>query len=83
MKGLTIELGMPQETIMREIGDKRMKQRDVAQTYALLIRQNAQVDWAAINEAIISRWSLSGLERIKNMAHSGKWFIPQAGAGTL
>lgn len=45
-------------------------QADVAQRYAWAI-QRGDVDWKAVNEAIIARWSVSGLKRIKRMAWRG------------
>ncbi len=63
-------------TMLREIAMPEMKQRDVAQTYALAMRSDeaGTMDWGAVNRAIIERWSKSGLIRIKTMAHSGKCF---------
>ena len=42
-------------------------QADVAQRYAWAI-QRGDVDWRAVNEAIIERWSKSGLDRVKRVA---------------
>lgn len=61
-------------TILREIAMPEMKRRDVAQSYHLALRSTENVDWAAINAAIINRWSTSGLIWIKTQAHSGKCF---------
>ncbi len=73
-------------TILREIAMPEMKRRDVAQSYALAMQSSEQVDWAAINKAIIERWSMSGLIWIKKQAHSGKCFTvtpaPDPSAGT-
>ena len=59
-------------TIVREVADKAMKQRDVALTYAMALKSSAQgadkPDWETINKAILARWSMSGLERIKKLA---------------
>ena len=55
-----IEAGLPQKTI--------------AKTYALALRSQEKTDWKAANEAIIERWSISGLERIKKMAWDGSCF---------
>lgn len=60
-------------TIQREIA-AGCTQRQVAQTYALGLHSSDETDWAKVNRAIIDRWSVSGLERIKNMAWSGKCF---------
>lgn len=51
-----------------------LTQKQIAQTYALALRSSYETDWAKVNRMIIDRWSVSGLERIKNMAHSGKCF---------
>jgi hypothetical protein len=56
-----------------------LSQKDIAVTYAMAMKSAAQgadqPDWLAINTAILSRWKMSGLERIKKRAHdilSGK-----------
>lgn len=73
---LRIEIVDPEATILREIADRTLHQRDIAQTYALISRQISQqtgkVDWLSINRAIIERWSVSGLGRVKRLAWSGK-----------
>lgn len=53
---------------------KGLNQRQIAQTYALALRSSWPTDWGKVNRMIIERWSESGLERIKKMAHSGKCF---------
>ena len=50
-----------------------MTQRDIASTYGLALRSSAETDWAKVNAAIIERWSVSGLERIKKAAWAGAW----------
>jgi len=59
-------------TICDEIKHPAITQRDVAMAYALAIKSEAQgadkPDWRAINTAILNRWSMSGLERIKKRA---------------
>ena len=65
---MRIELCRCTETILEEISDKRMKQGDIALTYALALRSTSPTDWARVNRSIIDRWSVSGLERIKKMA---------------
>lgn len=55
-------------TILREIATPQLKQADVAKTYALAIKSSEKIDWSAINQAIITRWSRSGLNRVKKMA---------------
>lgn len=49
-------------------------QKQIAQTYALALRSSWPTDWSRVNKAIVERWSLAGLKRIKEMAHSGKCF---------
>lgn len=63
-----LELSDPQGFILGEVADKRMKRKDVALSYALCIKSTQQVDFAAINAAIINRWSVSGLVFIKERA---------------
>jgi hypothetical protein len=57
--------------ILLEIFSKEFKQKDIARSYALAIKSESEgrtVDWTKINGAILSRWSMSGLERIKKLA---------------
>jgi len=51
-----------------------MRQKDIAQTYALALKSSDTTDWAKVNAAIIKRWSRSGLKRIKHLAWSGQAF---------
>lgn len=50
-----------------------MKQTDIALTYALAMRSAAagvwEADWPRVNRAILNRWSMAGLERVKKLAH--------------
>lgn len=48
-------------------------QRVLAQTYALALKSSWPTDWEKVNRAIIKRWSVAGLERVKRLAHSGKY----------
>ena len=61
-------------TLMCEIRNHVFYRKDIAKTYNLAMRlvENKAIDWKRVNEAIIDRWSKSGLEWIKRMAHSGK-----------
>ena len=63
-------------TLLHEIGHKEAKRLDIAKTYALALRSSeaSTMDWRAVNEAIIERWSMSALEWIKKLAWSGKCF---------
>ena len=60
------------EVICNEVSHKQIKQRDVALSYALALKSQMQKadtpDWGKINRAIIDRWSMAGLERIKKAA---------------
>ncbi len=65
---MKIELATPQNIILNEIQKHKFTQKSVALTYAFCLRQANEVDFAIINKAIVERWSLSGLERVKKMA---------------
>ncbi len=60
--------------LLREIANSEARQKDIASTYGLALRSSDPTDWIAVNKAIINRWSLSGLKRIKDMVWSGKCF---------
>lgn len=59
------------DTICEEV-KSGLPQKDVALSYALALKSQAhgadKPDWRAINTAILSRWKMSGLERIKKRA---------------
>lgn len=59
------------QTICDEVA-RGLKQNDIAVTYAMALKSSAdgadKPDWAKINGAILARWSMSGLERIKKRA---------------
>lgn len=61
-------------TILREIAMPEIHQKDIAQSYALALRSSEKIDWAVINKAIIDRWSMAGLKKIKTMAYDGSCF---------
>lgn len=73
MDGIRVELTACELVILNEI-KQGLNQKQIAQTYALALRSSDNVDWKKINDAIIARWSKSGLNRIKEMAWSGKCF---------
>lgn len=58
--------------LMQDIATKEITQKGVALSYAMAIRsytaKRDNPDWDMINKAIIARWSVSGLERIKRRA---------------
>ena len=71
--GCTLNLVDAHKLIIQEI-EAGAAQKDVAKTYALGLRSEEGFDYKAANEAILKRWSPSGLVRIKEMAWSGKCF---------
>ena len=73
MDEFTISMVNPQRCILQEIADKVFKRNSVAVTYAFCIKQYSECDFAVIGDAIVARWSLSGLEYIKKRA----WDIVQ------
>lgn len=60
------------DVLLQDIGAKEMTQKDIALTYAMAIKSQAQKadmpDWSTINKAIIARWNLKALDRIKKRA---------------
>ncbi len=71
---MRIELALCTRTLLGEIAMSEMKRNDVAKTYALALRSSEQVDWRAVNQAILDRWSPHALKWIKDRAWSGKCF---------
>ncbi len=71
---IKVELACCTNVLLDEISNKKMKQKDIAQTYRLARDSSDKTDWIEVNSAIIERWSMSGLKRIKEMAWSGKCF---------
>lgn len=71
--GLVSEITCVESVIENEI-KIGLNQRQIAQTYALGLRSSWPTDWKRVNEAIVKRWSIAGLNRIKKMAWSGKCF---------
>lgn len=51
----------------------KMTQSAIAKTYAMAMLSEAnggwEADWPRVNRAIIDRWSRTGLERVKKLAH--------------
>ena len=64
-----------ESTLIREIANKKLYQKNIARTYALAMASNETINWLRVNKAIITRWSRSGLERVKKMAWSGKCWL--------
>lgn len=75
MAEFTVEMIGVQDTILRECADPGMKRKDIALTYAFGLRQSVmsaaatkEIDWHAVNRAILERWSMAGLKYIKELA---------------
>lgn len=72
MEGVQINLVCCTQVLLQNLGAKECRQKDIALVYAMAIKsehQKADVpDWKTINEAILKRWSMSGLDRIKKRA---------------
>lgn len=58
--------------VENECSMKEVTQKSVALTYALALRAEAiggvKADWKRINRAILDRWSVAGLDRVKTRA---------------
>ena len=61
------------ENVIKDEIKRGCTQREIAQTYALGLRSSWPTDWKKVNAMIVERWP-KGLERIKNIAWSGKCF---------
>ena len=64
----TFELSTPTATVLSEIENKQLKQKDIAKTCVIIIISGVDADWEAINAAIVKRWSKSARERVLTMA---------------
>ncbi len=62
----------PTQVLLNEIKNNKLKKKDIAKTYTLAMMSGEATDWGVINEAIITRWSLSALRDIKKMAWMGR-----------
>jgi hypothetical protein len=58
------------------IADRGLKQKDIARLYSCALSIPC-VDWYLVNRAILARYSMSGLQRIKDLA----WKIHESGVG--
>jgi len=66
---MRIELCNCTNYLLQEIANKQFNQKDIAMTYAMALAQKTEtVDWKKVNHAILDRWSMSGLKRVKEMA---------------
>ena len=56
-------------TLTNAIANPGITRRYIAGLYAISLRLDfGQTDWETVNHAIIERWSLSALKRIKKLA---------------
>lgn len=71
--GWHINLVCCTDVILQDLGAAQATQREVALTYAMALKSQMQradmPDWPAINKAIIARWNMKALERIKKRAY--------------
>lgn len=65
---MSFELSTPTKTVLDEIKNLKLKQKDIAKTCALIIMSKVDADWKEINAAIVERWSKSARERVLGMA---------------
>lgn len=65
---MIIELMDCTNVLLDEISNKKFRQKDIAITYRLSLMSSDPTDYKKVNRAIIDRWSISGLTRIKEMA---------------
>jgi len=72
MSDVQINLVCCTDVIIQDVAAKQATKKDIALTYAMAIKSQAQgadlPDWSKINGAILARWKMSGLERIKKRA---------------
>lgn len=74
VEAVTLEIFHATATLFHQIAEPRATRLDVAKTYAMAVRSPEATDWAAVNKAIIARWSVHALLFIKRLAHSGQCF---------
>ena len=56
------------DRLIAEVRDPSNRQKTVAIEYARAVMSGAAVDWRAVNDAIMKRWSNAGLKRVKSFA---------------
>ena len=73
--GISISLTNCTSTLLREVAMKEITRNSLALTYAMALHSDNPTDWGKVNEAILNRWSFSGLEYIKTRAWklAGGW----------
>ena len=69
LTGWIVEMACCTPTLLQQISMREVTQPMLAETYAMAMLSSEETDWRAVNEAIIARWSFSGLNRVKTMAH--------------
>lgn len=71
--GWRINLVCCTDVILQDLGAAQATQKEVALTYAMALKSQMQradmPDWPTINKAIIARWNMKALERIKKRAY--------------
>ena len=65
---MRIELANCTNVLLSELKNPKITQKGIAKTYTLALDSSERTDWTRVNAAIIEKWSLSGLKRIKEMA---------------
>ena len=60
-----------EEAIIRVLKSRNKQEAGERYRQVMLSINRGEVDWRALNEAIMERWSYSGLEKIKNIAWMG------------
>lgn len=67
---MKVEIVNPTEQLLSEIANPKLRRKDVAQTFALVLKygQRDQVDWPKVCQAAVERWSMSGWTWIKSKA---------------
>ena len=67
------------ETLVNAAGNHDYRRVEVAALYGVAIAYDGgHMDWPAVNQAILARWSKSGLKTIKGWAWGG---VKHAGVG--
>lgn len=63
------------EKLLEKINDKKTTRDDIAKEYSKILPTNylCHDEWAILNKAVKSRWSLSALKYIKKKAWTGLW----------
>lgn len=61
-----------QKTLLDELNAKDVTRNSIASTYANAIMSLQCVDWNLVHNAIVAKWSLSGLKYVKEMAEKLK-----------